>query len=69
MAIYETIIYKANNPEYQRLLTYYLFAKEFGWTPAQVNALDYRTVLRLKKVIEIVRKEEKRLIEKGGKRG
>ena len=51
------------------MLLYYLFAREFGWTPEQVDKLDLRTVMFLKRIIEVVYKEEELAMRRGGRRG
>ena len=50
--------------EEERYLTYYLFAKQFGWTPQQVDKLSYKDVVILRKLIEIEAKEREYMMSK-----
>lgn len=70
LEVISAIVYeKVGNKELNRMLLYYLFAREFGWTPDQVDELDLRTVMFLKRIIEVVSKEEELAMRRGGRRG
>lgn len=70
LEIISAVVYeKVGNKELNRMLLYYLFAREFGWTPDQVDELDLRTVMFLKRIIEVVSKEEELAMRRGGRRG
>ena len=47
---------------------YYAFAKEFGWTPSQVEEVEDATLRELAWIIDEMAKEEERQMKKASRK-
>lgn len=50
--------------EGERLLTYFLFAERWGWTPKQVDEIDHDVVMKLREMLLEVQEMERQEREK-----
>lgn len=53
-----------SDSEVDKYMTYYIFAKQFGWTPEQVDKMAYKDVRVFKKLLEIEAKEREYMMSK-----
>lgn len=56
----QAMLFGSNNLEHEILVTYFLFAEYWGWTPKQVDELDVDVVLALRYMLtEMIKEREK----------